>query len=264
MWKLVCVLGCVLCAGVVRAHDFWLEADRFAAPTHQEVSVQLYQGQRLKGETLPYITDWFTAFDQIDAAGRQSVKSQMGDDPAARIKFSDKGLAMVIYRSTRDFVELGPAKFASYLEDEGLDQILQLRRDRGQDSAPAREYYSRCAKLLVTIGDGSGGVSPAWDSGMTLELMPDQDPYTLRSGGQLDVTLRYLDSALPDATVIAFRREAPDAIIRVKTDAQGKVRIPLDGPGVWLVKSVHMIPAPRELDAQWESFWASLVFRLPE
>jgi len=32
---------------------------------------------------------------------------------------------------------------------------------------------------------------------------------------------------------------------------------------VWLVKAVHMIPLPKDGDADWESFWASLTFELP-
>ena len=33
--------------------------------------------------------------------------------------------------------------------------------------------------------------------------------------------------------------------------------------GAWLVTAVHMIPAPRGADAQWESIWASLSFERP-
>ena len=34
------------------------------------------------------------------------------------------------------------------------------------------------------------------------------------------------------------------------------------GGGLWLVKAVHMIPAPAGTGAQWTSFWASLTFEL--
>ena len=30
--------------------------------------------------------------------------------------------------------------------------------------------------------------------------------------------------------------------------------------GVWLIKSVQLIPAPAGSDADWESLWASLTF----
>ena len=33
--------------------------------------------------------------------------------------------------------------------------------------------------------------------------------------------------------------------------------------GAWLIKAVHMIRAPSDAGADWESFWASLTFALP-
>ena len=32
--------------------------------------------------------------------------------------------------------------------------------------------------------------------------------------------------------------------------------------GVWLVKAVHMVPAPSRRDADWQSLWASLTFEI--
>lgn len=32
----------------------------------------------------------------------------------------------------------------------------------------------------------------------------------------------------------------------------------------WLVKAVHMLPAPAGSGADWESLWASLTFEIPE
>jgi len=37
----------------------------------------------------------------------------------------------------------------------------------------------------------------------------------------------------------------------------------LPRPGVWLVKVVHMVPAPKDTGADWESLWASLTFEIP-
>ena len=30
---------------------------------------------------------------------------------------------------------------------------------------------------------------------------------------------------------------------------------------MWLIKAVHMIPAPQGVDAEWSSYWASLTFQ---
>jgi hypothetical protein len=63
--------------------------------------------------------------------------------------------------------------------------------------------------------------------------------------------------------VAALSKGQPSRQVAARTDAQGRVRLPLGGSGVWLVKAVHMIAAPAGSGADWESFWASLTFALP-
>jgi hypothetical protein len=43
----------------------------------------------------------------------------------------------------------------------------------------------------------------------------------------------------------------------------GRARFALGAKGVWLVRVVHMVPAPRDSGADWESLWGSLVFERP-
>jgi hypothetical protein len=51
--------------------------------------------------------------------------------------------------------------------------------------------------------------------------------------------------------------------VTARTDGRGRATLKLDRPGFWLVKAVHMIPAPADAGADWESFWASLTFAVP-
>ncbi|MEO7270739.1 MAG: hypothetical protein ABIX28_00630, partial [Vicinamibacterales bacterium] len=54
----------------------------------------------------------------------------------------------------------------------------------------------------------------------------------------------------------------PLARVAARTDKAGHVTLKLTQPGPWLIKAVHMIPAPAGSDSQWASFWASLTFEL--
>ena len=67
---------------------------------------------------------------------------------------------------------------------------------------------------------------------------------------------------MPGSLVVAMNRLNPMAKIKVRTDATGHARLRLNQPGMWLVKAVHMVPAPPGLDADWASYWASLTFML--
>jgi uncharacterized GH25 family protein len=45
-----------------------------------------------------------------------------------------------------------------------------------------------------------------------------------------------------------------------RTDSAGRVAFAITKPGLWLIKTVHMIEAPPDSGADWESLWASLTF----
>lgn len=246
------------------AHDFWIEPTAFSAAPGEEVSLILRVGQDLSGDRLPYINDWFSDYRVVSRAGAWSVEGLMGDDPAGSFVAREPGVHVVGYRSTRDFVELGPEKFRSYLVDEGLEHVIATRESRGEANAPAREYYSRCAKALIDVRGAADGVTHAKVLGYTLELIPERDPYRLAPGDELPLRLTYEGEPIAGILVQAFTAEHGARKFRARTDADGRVVLPLDRAGLWLVKAVHMIETPPDVTrADWESFWASLTFRLP-
>ena len=52
----------------------------------------------------------------------------------------------------------------------------------------------------------------------------------------------------------------PSAVV---TDADGNAVVQIsDAGGIWLIKAIHIIPREPASGADWESFWASLTFRL--
>jgi uncharacterized GH25 family protein len=93
--------------------------------------------------------------------------------------------------------------------------------------------------------------------------VPEASPAGLRPGADLPVRLLFQGKPLAGALVVAIPRDGPEAKVAARSDARGRVRLRLPRGGDWLVKAVHMVPAPRETGADWESFWASLTFRLP-
>jgi|GEM_PF-4645790 len=45
-------------------------------------------------------------------------------------------------------------------------------------------------------------------------------------------------------------------------DKQGRVKFPIEESGVWMLTIIHMIRATENVDADWESFWASFTFQI--
>lgn len=257
----------LLAPALARAHDFWLDPSALQPRVGATVSITLRIGQDFVGDTRPYVTEWFSDYRVVRPDGKSTpVTAIVGDDPAGSFPVPQPGLYLIGFRSTRDFVEIVPEKFAAYLKDEGLEFIAERRARAGTSGQPARELFSRCAKSLVFAGpraaaEGAQGHDRVL--GYTLELVPGRNPYALRPGGALPVRLLYEGKPLPGALVVAFTAQQPRDKLRARTDLNGHATLALPRAGTWLVKAVHMIEAPAGSGAQWESFWASLTFALP-
>ena len=99
--------------------------------------------------------------------------------------------------------------------------------------------------------------------GFTLELVPRANPYALRAGGTLPVQVLFQGRPLSGALVVAINADEAERKISARSDSSGRVSLRLGREGAWLVKAVHMVPAPSGSNADWESLWASLTFELP-
>ena len=243
------------------AHDMWIEPTTFSPEPGQIVGVRLRVGQDLLGDPLPLDPALVNQFVLEDAAGRKPVVRRDGADPAGFLRVAMPGLLVIGYRSNPSAIEMAAEKFNQYVKEEGLDAVAALRARRNETGVTAHELFSRCAKSLVL----SGAPSEAQGDrllGFTLELVAEQNPYALRAGEDLPVRLTYEERPLAGALVVAMNRLNPSEKLAARTDTAGRVRFRLRPGGMWLVKAVHMVPAPAGANAQWESFWASLTFEL--
>ena len=241
------------------AHDMWIEPATFSPESGEIVSVRLRVGQDLLGDPLPRDSRLVNQFIVEDAEGRKPVVGRDGADPAGFMRAATPGLLIVGYQSNPSAVELTAEKFNQYLKEEGLDAVAALRVRRNETGANAHELFSRCAKSLVLSGSASETQHDR-PLGFTLELVAERNPYAVRPGQDLPFRLTYENRPLAGALVVAMNRLNPFEKLAARTDSDGRVRFRLRPGGMWLVKAVHMVPAPAGANAEWASFWASLTF----
>jgi len=244
------------------AHDMWIDPTTFLPASGEIVGVRLRVGQDLLGDPIPRDPSSINQFVVEDPEGRKPVVGRSGADPAGFVRASIPGMLVIGYRSNPAPVELAAEKFTQYLKEEGLDAIAALRASRNQTATPARELFSRCAKSLVLSDAAKAGPGDR-ALGFPLELVAERSPYALKNGDELPVRLMYGNKPLAGALVVAISRSNPARKIAARTNPDGRVRLSLGAGGMWLVKAVHMIPAPAGSGADWESFWASLTFEAP-
>ena len=245
------------------AHDFWIEPANFRPAAGSELSVTLRVGEDFSGDSQPFDPDWFFDFALYAADQRSGARGMIGDDPAGSFAITSGGTKIIGYHSRPSYVAIDPPTFDKYLREEGLEWVMDRRRELGQSDSPAGELFSRCAKALLLPAGRLPGNGYDTELGYPLELIPERDPYSLAAGAELPVRLLYRGEPISDILVIAFTAEEPEKKNLQRTASDGRVSIPLARPGTWLIKAVHIIELPASNRyAQWESFWASLTFSL--
>lgn len=251
--RVIILLFCVA-AFPAAAHDFWIEPSTFKPAVGETVLTSLRVGQDFLGDPVPRSTPIIDRFIVRDASGEHPVNGFENQDPAGYVRLNVPGSAIIGYRSKPYPLTLDAAKFEAYLRQEGLEPIIALRARRGESAKPDKEIFSRCAKALVVTEKGtlSGYDKPL---GFRLELIPETSPLAASTRFRL----LYEGKPLAGALVMALAQDGGTGL-RARTDAHGRVDFAFPKNGVWLVKSVYMIPAPAGSGADWESFWASFTF----
>ena len=152
--------------------------------------------------------------------------------------------------------------FDAYLAANSLPDVLAARRKNKEFYGPVRERYSKHAKAVVQVGDRRT------DAYLTIfdypaELIPLDNPYTLRPGGTLRVRALVDGRPVANQLVIAGGQMPSGAQIAqrfMRTDRAGVVRVWLSSRGAWYVKFIHMERASADTTIDYESKWATLTF----
>lgn len=259
-----------ICAALpTQAHEFWIEPASFRPEVRRQVDVALMVGDGFPGEPFSRKPQRTVRFEQTRADPRgapasEPIAGRVGAHPAGRCAFTEPGNHILIFRSNHAFVELEAEKFESYLREKGLEGIITQRAERNASNKPGREAYSRCAKALVQArGDGPvPSEKPDRAVGLPLEIVALSDVH-LPGAATQPLTFQLLHDGKPLASALVLAQRRGDKVhSNTRTDADGRVTLTLEQPGVWLVAAVHMTPAPDNLGADWESLWASLTFEL--
>ena len=256
----------LLPAGAATAHDYWIEPSVFRLDPGGRVLFYLRVGEYFSGEPAAFSVERTRRFT-VDNSSRKFDVLPLRRDPAGMARLSESGLNVVSYENTPAYLELPAERFNAYLAAEGLESILQAREEAGTSHQPGKEAFSRCAKALlwvegeVPLSTGTG--LHARPVGMTLELLPDTNPYDMKAPATLTVKLIYRGQPVPGALIMALNKKAPEDVQQVESGPDGRAEFQVRRSGVWMVKAVHMVPAAATAPEDWRSYWASLTFELP-
>ena len=248
----------LLIAPLARGHEFWIEPSDFHPAPGALVSARVLVGEGFLGESLPRNEAHIVRFLLAGPGGETPMIGAQGREPAGAVRVATPGFQLIGYQSHATTVTLTPDKLGVYLANEGLEPFFD-----GDRNQPIDDHFSRCAKALLLAGE-NGDKAKGYDRqlGCPLELVPEANPFT--AGRRPTFPLRLLRNGKPIAGVqVSARKQAdPERRISARTDAQGRVRLALAGPGIWLVNAVYLEKVPGS-SSDWQSQWASLTFEIP-
>ena len=267
----LCSVGMIVlswyASGLSFAHDMWIEPKTFRPGVASVIGVGLRLGDQ-PAAAKPVIRDpqRIIRFVAVDATGETPILGRSGMDPAGLLRSPHAGLHVIGYHSQASFIELEANKFESYLAEEGLEHISALRAQRGQHNTNGKERYSRCLKSLLAVGSTTAHEHDRL-LGLPLEFVAEQNPYVQTADTPFSTQLLFAGRPLAGALVEAKPLSGAATTLSARTDAHGRVSFRFPASGAWMLNAVHMIEAPKDgqqTEADWESYWASLSFELPE
>lgn len=271
----MCVLALVLTgvlvtATAVSAHDFWVVPDAFGVAAGRAMTIRTVTGTK-------FPTSESAVAPERIAEARILAADASGDEPLRDYAVSGKSL-VIQHRPAGDgerviAVALAPTTrrmtadaFARYLRLEGAADLAdRFLRDGPlpQDSVAMRS--TKYAKTLVTVGT-SGPRAFTRAAGHPLELVPLDDPLSMRPGETLAVRVLANGHAVTNAVVHAGRAadagEVATPDLTLTTDANGVIRLPVTRAGLWNIRTAYAGPASGAASAPvtWDVWWATFVF----
>ena len=244
------------------AHEFWLEPEKFFLAVNEPTPVHLYVGDGLvkDREERPFNLDSVPRFDLISLLSTSDLKARTkeGSMPVHSFSSSTPGSHILAMERQWSFIKLAAPEFEAYLREDGMDYIIAERTRLKERAKEGREIYSRYLKSIIKVGESRDTLSLK-PIGMSLEIVPLDDPYTLKKHGRIRFRVLFEGKPLRGRNVYADTRGRMTQ--KAVTTADGDVTFTIDRSGMWLIRIVNMRRCTADCSgADWESFWAALTF----
>jgi uncharacterized GH25 family protein len=188
---------------VFSSHDMFLRLDTYFLQPNAPAAIKLYNGTFDKSENV-ITRDRMADVSLVGKGARTQVDtSQWSERDNMTILSFNTGQAgtWVAGVSTRPrSIALAAADFNSYLEHDGVIDMLDWRKEHNAMDQDAVEKYSKHVKTIFQVGEE---LTDDWQTilGYPLEFVPLSHPYDLHPGHDLEVRLLWQGQPLSNQLV---------------------------------------------------------------
>jgi uncharacterized GH25 family protein len=247
------------------AHEFWLQPARYFLQPGDRTTVTLFVGENFTGEAWAKRasrTATLLHFAPSDTINLTDI-AKKDDSTAITINTAEAGTHLLYLHSNPSFIALDAQKFNAYLKEDGLDNILALRKQNNQLHLPAREHYERFAKSIVQVGNTYTSQYQTATGGL-LDMQLSKNPYQVKIGSSFSVTSKFDGVPLKNKKVVAWHKSHSGKYLGktvYNTNDKGEINFTPTGRGIWMISTVHMVPA-QDSSYDYHSYWGSVTFAI--
>lgn len=244
------------------AHEYWIAPVKYKVKSNESFSINCYAGEDFKEEVWAKRKDRTLQVKLFHENEIMDITPKFIAQDSVKIPMylSKEGNHLIAIRTKPSYIEMEGKAFNAYLEEDGMANILAYREKNNLSEKKSREYYQRCAKTLLQV-DGKNDETYKINTGMTLEIIPQNNPYTL-DAEELNVYFEFKGKPLANYQVRTWCKKDGKLIVKSfhKTDANGYAKLPIKEKGEWMISVVKMELYSDTNKADYDSYWGSFTF----
>jgi len=243
----------------VFAHEFWLQPHKYMYKKGEKATINFRVGENFEGE------NWagnrtkinFLTFYQLNSKKDIASLLSASNGDSLQLTLANEGTAMIVYNGLNSFIALDAAKFNEYLEEDGLEEAIEYRKQHNETNDSSHELYQRSVKTILQVGNKFDDTYKK-ETALPVDIIPQTHPYQLKSGEQMTVKILFNKEPLPYALVNLWHRQNNKTVRTIlQSDEKGMLSFPVSATGNWMVSTVKMLRLTNNPKAEWQSYWGS-------
>ncbi|MEM9833509.1 MAG: DUF4198 domain-containing protein [Bacteroidota bacterium] len=287
------------------SHDLYLKMETYFLQPNQEATLSLYNGTFESSENI-ITRDRMLDASVIAQGERVAIDSgqwQDQDSTITQLTFNtaEAGTYVAGVSTKARTLELTADDFNSYLEHDGVLDMLEYRTSNNLLDQNSVESYEKHVKAIYQVGDVK---TNDWNTvlGYPIEFVPQANPYEKYSGDKLEVQLLLNGEPLSNQLVYADylstghshshgdhshehdgethshdhthddgdHEHAPESGEahthtsgqQLRTNNQGIAAVDLPEDGIYYLRTIHMVSVTDSDELTHRSKWATLTFEV--
>lgn len=243
----------------VLAHEFWLEPQQYIFSRGEEINIRFKVGEGFHGDNWKghqqKINELKLYYEDIADDLKEGISADEGD--SLQFTFFEEQTAMITFNNINSFIELDAAKFNEYLQEDGLTNAIDYRKEHNETDSTGREFYQRSVKTIIQVGSYKTDVFKKQTT-LPVDIIPLSHPYKAENNQSMKVKVLFKGEPLANHKIRVWHK-LPSAVkdTSLQSDANGEISFPVTTKGEWMVSCVKIIRLENNPEAQWQSYWGS-------